>query len=286
MACFYSFTDSLKSKWLEFFQTNREWIELHMNVESVYTPDGGKRPSSYLVLGVVNALEPKLSQLMLPFSRLNADADTLVDVLGLNFDPNIALGNKFVPPAATEEIPENAEETTTEVVVQSSDEQVVVVDTQTNEFAEVATPDLQVAPDLQVTSDFNMEDNHEETLMVSEETIQNELSQISGDDSTISGEFQQDSGVEVNDDAFGDISFDEELKDVSQAAPEGEIGESMLDEFKVAEDNGFDSVLKDVWSEETASHQNPEGDNQLFSGEGESKNPFDDTEMAELFPNN
>lgn len=93
MAFFYSFTESLKQKWLDFFQANRDWISLHMQVESVYTPDGGKRPPSYLILGVANALEPKLAQLMLPFSKLNADADTLVAVLDLNFDPDMALGN-------------------------------------------------------------------------------------------------------------------------------------------------------------------------------------------------
>jgi Family of unknown function (DUF5331) len=92
MAFFYSFTESLKQKWLEFFQANRDWITLHMQVESVYTPDGGKRPPSYLILGVANALEPKLAQLMLPFSKLNPDADTLVEVLDLNFDPDMALG--------------------------------------------------------------------------------------------------------------------------------------------------------------------------------------------------
>ncbi|MBD2667443.1 hypothetical protein B6N60_02170 [Richelia sinica FACHB-800] len=97
MAFFDSFTDSIKQKWLQFFQLNREWISMHMAVESVYTPDGGKRPPSYLILGVVNALEPKLAQLMYPFSKLNPDADTLVEVLDLHFDPDIALGNRISP---------------------------------------------------------------------------------------------------------------------------------------------------------------------------------------------
>ena len=44
MAFFYSFTDSLKQKWLQFYASNRDWIKLHMEVDSVYTPDGGKRP--------------------------------------------------------------------------------------------------------------------------------------------------------------------------------------------------------------------------------------------------
>jgi hypothetical protein len=97
MAFFDSFTDSLKQKWLQFFQANREWITLLMTVESVYTPDGGKRPSSYLILGVINALEPKLAGLMFPFAKLNPDVDTLIEVLGLNFDSDIVLGNRLSP---------------------------------------------------------------------------------------------------------------------------------------------------------------------------------------------
>lgn len=103
MAFFHSFTNSLRQKWLQFFQINRDWIKVHMQVESVYTPDGGKRPSSYLILGVVNALEPKLAQLMLPFSKLNPDADTLIEVLELHFDPDIALGNRFLPKTNVDE---------------------------------------------------------------------------------------------------------------------------------------------------------------------------------------
>ena len=99
MSFFNSFTDSLRQKWLQFFQINRDWINVHMKVESVYTPDGGKRPPSYLILGVVNALEPKLAQLMLPFARLNPDADTLIEVLDLHFDPDMALGNRVLPKA-------------------------------------------------------------------------------------------------------------------------------------------------------------------------------------------
>lgn len=64
----------------------------------VRTPDGGRRPSSFLILGVINALEPKLSNLMVPFYQLNSDEDALVEVLGLNFDPEMALDNGTAPP--------------------------------------------------------------------------------------------------------------------------------------------------------------------------------------------
>jgi len=95
MAFFDNLMASLKQNWLQFFQDNRSWITLQMQVESVYTPDGGRRPSSYFILGVVNALEPELGQLMLPFSQLNPDAEALIEVLELNFDPNLVLGNHF-----------------------------------------------------------------------------------------------------------------------------------------------------------------------------------------------
>lgn len=93
MAFFNDLTTLLKQKWLQFFQDNRSWITLQMQVDAVYTPDGGRRPSSHFILGVVNALEPQLSELMLPFSQLNPDPDALVEVLELNFDPDLFLEN-------------------------------------------------------------------------------------------------------------------------------------------------------------------------------------------------
>jgi hypothetical protein len=92
MAFFESFTASIRQKWLDYYQANRPWLALQMEGRSVRTPDGGKRPASSLVLGVVNALEPKLGNLMVPFFKLNADEDAIVEVLGLNFDPDVELG--------------------------------------------------------------------------------------------------------------------------------------------------------------------------------------------------
>jgi len=91
MAFFKDFTDVIRQKWLDYVDSNRPWLDLQMRETSVRTPDGGRRPSSFLVLGVVNALEPKLSNLMVPFYQLNADEDALVEVLGLNFDPEMVL---------------------------------------------------------------------------------------------------------------------------------------------------------------------------------------------------
>ena len=94
MAFFDDFTASLKKRWLEYFQQNHSWMTLQMDVDSVKTPDGGRRPPSYLILGVLNAIEPKLAQLMFPFSKLNSDPDALIQVLDLDFDPDILLGNR------------------------------------------------------------------------------------------------------------------------------------------------------------------------------------------------
>lgn len=91
MAFFGSLKNSLKQKWLQYFQTNRFWISLHSG--AVATPDGGKRPASYLILGIINVLEPQLAELMLPFLKLNPNVDALIEVLGLNFDPDLMLGN-------------------------------------------------------------------------------------------------------------------------------------------------------------------------------------------------
>ncbi len=93
MAFFESFTASIRQKWLDYYQANRPWLSLQMEGRSVRTPDGGQRPTSSLILGVVNALEPKLGNLMVPFFQLNADEDAIIEVLQLNFDPDIELGN-------------------------------------------------------------------------------------------------------------------------------------------------------------------------------------------------
>ena len=103
MAFFNELTTSLKQKWLQFFQVNRSWLALQMDMQSVSTPDGGRRPPSYLILGVANALEPQLAELMLPFTKLNPDVDALIDAVELHFDPDLMLGNRSHAAANLEE---------------------------------------------------------------------------------------------------------------------------------------------------------------------------------------
>jgi hypothetical protein len=103
MTFFENFTSALKQKWLEYFQANRSWIALQMKVTVVKTPDGGQRPSSLFILGVINAIEPKLTNLMVPFYKLNSDADALVTVLGLHFDPDLEIAKRSEDAAKTKD---------------------------------------------------------------------------------------------------------------------------------------------------------------------------------------
>lgn len=102
MAFFDNLKLSLKQKWLQFFEMHQSWINLQMDVESVSTPDGGKRPASYFILGVINALEPQLSQLMPAFTKLSPNVDDLIEVLELNFDPHLVLANNLTLDAVLE----------------------------------------------------------------------------------------------------------------------------------------------------------------------------------------
>lgn len=86
MSFFEKVTTTLQQKWLVYFKANQEWLTIDKKCW-VETPDGGQRPPSYLIIGVVNALEPRLSDLMTPFCKLNPDPDRLIEVLGLDFDP-------------------------------------------------------------------------------------------------------------------------------------------------------------------------------------------------------
>ncbi|MBR8834836.1 MAG: DUF5331 domain-containing protein [Stigonema ocellatum SAG 48.90 = DSM 106950] len=270
MSFFHSFTDSLRQKWLQFFQVNRDWINVHMEVESVYTPDGGKRPPSYLILGVVNALEPKLAQLMLPFSKLNPDADTLIEVLDLHFDPDMALGNR-VPPAVYRSRFE--EESAVVMEEEPQDETLDISETNGSWNGIISSDNVEA---------LEMEDDHEQTLMVPDTAMGDELLAISLDKKIHNGsgnqnsldEFHHSESVNPAVDEFGDISFDE-FNEVN-----GKVSSDTA-----SHENGFADVMSDVWGdEETVSHQG-EADHEIVLGEEElPSGSFDDSEIARLFP--
>jgi hypothetical protein len=277
MAFFDSFTDSLKQKWLQFFQANREWITLQMTIESVYTPDGGKRPSSYLILGVINALEPKLAQLMFPFAKLNPDADALIEVLDLHFDPDIALGNRLSP--------------TVEPEMYFRQSAVVMAD--------ISKPEAQSFP----VSGIGLNDLGNETQATwAIERDDDGFGDISLSDEDIAQGSKGLSSLEaVND--FGHASFapisltdesDDQKFNLLASVDENAFGEipddafkgldlseeSSFDELNTSEENGFDNVVSDIWGDETSLLN---GDDNLEELPSE---VFNESEMARLFPNN
>ncbi|MBU7585390.1 MAG: DUF5331 domain-containing protein [Nostoc sp. TH1S01] len=246
MAFFNSFTDSIRQKWLQFFQANRDWITLHMEVESVYTPDGGKRPPSYLILGVVNALEPKLAQLMMPFSRLNADADTLIEVLELHFDPDIALGNRSSHPPVE---PETNQDDSTVVLPDDNIEDETLAISHINGFG------------------LDRGESKEEDNGFSDVSFANGQN----------GKHEPPSANAPETDDFGDVSFDSDPTSATK------LDEEILGELNTPDDNAFSDVLSDVWGDETGLQKGEE--NNDFLGEELPTGVFDDSEIARLFPN-
>ncbi|MBS9390645.1 MAG: hypothetical protein AN485_01970 [Anabaena sp. MDT14b] len=218
MAFFDSFTDSIKQKWLQFFQANREWITLQMTVESVYTPDGGKRPSSYLILGVINALEPKLAQLMLPFAKLNPDADTLIEVLNLHFDPDIALGNRLSP--------------TVEPQMYSRQQAVVMVDGPEPEAESFSIPEMslnELGNETQATWAVEQDDDGFGDISLSDESNDQSLNSLTSVGENPFGEIPDHAFTGLNTSA--ENGFDDVVSDIWGDETSFQNGDDNLEEL-------------------------------------------------------
>ncbi|MBE9210853.1 DUF5331 domain-containing protein [Nostoc sp. LEGE 06077] len=260
MAFFNSFTDSIRQKWLQFFQANRDWITLHMEVESVYTPDGGKRPPSYLILGVVNALEPKLAQLMMPFSKLNADADTLIEVLELHFDPDIVLGNRLSHPSVE---PETSQYESTVVVADDNTDD--NIDDETLAISHINGFALDVASESEENTNGNGD--------ISLSNGQNGKHEFPA---VMPLATSSTNAPETDD--FGGVSFDGDTTSATKLDDE-----EMLGDLNTPDEAAFSDVLSDVWGDETGLQKGEE--NNDFLGEELPTGVFDDSEIARLFPN-
>ncbi|GET38213.1 DUF5331 domain-containing protein [Microseira wollei] len=277
MAFFDDFTASLKKKWLEYFQLNHSWMTLQMEVDSVKTPDGGRRPPSYLILGVLNAIEPKLAQLMFPFSRLNSDPDSLIDVLELNFDPDIALGNR--PPGKVEPTPSEAsaevgllaeeEEEATEdlLAVSSLESGAMALDDFGSEASDESSEEEEDAFGAMALADFGSEASDE-----SSEEEEDAFGVMALDDF---GSEASDESSEEEEDAFGAMAladFDTEASDESAAA-------SLMD---------MEDISLDAWDDdETASESKDESLADLgdisFLGFGEESSKKSDDDDLDAF---
>jgi hypothetical protein len=82
--------ESIKEKWLTYYESNISWLKIAMEKNGDFwtqTEDGGRRPNSHLIIGVITSLDPNLSSLMSFSCQLNSDADDIIKSLGLNFNP-------------------------------------------------------------------------------------------------------------------------------------------------------------------------------------------------------
>ncbi|MFB2937896.1 DUF5331 domain-containing protein [Aerosakkonemataceae cyanobacterium BLCC-F154] len=286
MAFFDDFTSALKQKWLQYYQLNHSWLALQMEVENVKTPDGGRRPSSYLILGVLNALEPKLAQLMLPFSKLNSDPDSLIEVLELNFDPDVALGKR--PPMKAAPTAPSAEATSaTEEEAESelddlsgfgeseeSDSDAAVLGIAAVSGATVGAGVFAASELIQEEEsgleEMDLDDLGDESSFAIEESAEEGLDDIVvGDLGTeesleLSDEDSEEGFADISLDAFGDTSDTEELSETSDS----EFGE-----------------LTDVWGGDTTEELSEEsladfGDLSLDDFGSESEKKSEDEEDA------
>jgi hypothetical protein len=82
---------TLKHEWLNYCKSNplviKDFKELVQAGWGIKTPDGGFRPSSPIILGILIGLHPKLSSFIATCLKLNNDSDKIIAVLNLNFDP-------------------------------------------------------------------------------------------------------------------------------------------------------------------------------------------------------
>ena len=97
------FKAELKEKWLNYYHTNRSWLndlaKKNTNwfnpVKSEKKPETSdyspRRPEARFILGVVSVLEPKVQGFMPYIVHLNTDPTSIVQALGLDFDPELEL---------------------------------------------------------------------------------------------------------------------------------------------------------------------------------------------------
>jgi Family of unknown function (DUF5331) len=92
---------SLKEKWLGYYQENRLWLNrlgVWVNCE------GQRRPSSSFILSALSILEPELTTLLPLVVDLNSNPDRIVIALGLNFNPEEEIKHFAKVKAALEDV--------------------------------------------------------------------------------------------------------------------------------------------------------------------------------------
>ena len=102
------FQAELRNKWLDYYQTNRSWLQHCMDEDSGWSDSVDydeeelesyeldveyepRRPECYFILGVASVLEPSVKGLLAFAGSLTTDSEQLVKALGLDFDPELEL---------------------------------------------------------------------------------------------------------------------------------------------------------------------------------------------------
>ena len=80
------FKAALKDKWLDYYETNRSWLEK-------LNGHGYRINDSWFLLGIITALEPKseLKKVLHYFLLVTKDCNSIITALGLDFYPEIEL---------------------------------------------------------------------------------------------------------------------------------------------------------------------------------------------------
>ncbi|MEG3438755.1 DUF5331 domain-containing protein [Pannus brasiliensis CCIBt3594] len=82
------FKANVREIWLKYCQANSILIrEINKTNFCKKTNDGGYRPLSMFILGVLSGLSPDLANLMPILLTLSPDSDHIIRSLGLDFDP-------------------------------------------------------------------------------------------------------------------------------------------------------------------------------------------------------
>lgn len=102
---------TLKDRWLDYYEVNQEWIDSVVNSQQ---GDNTKLARSFLILGSITVIEPRLQEYLPLFHQLNNNPDDLVKVMGLDFNPSSELNRRKeerrkVEAAKAEEAKKNAE---------------------------------------------------------------------------------------------------------------------------------------------------------------------------------
>ncbi|PSB05111.1 DUF5331 domain-containing protein [Merismopedia glauca] len=87
------FKANLKEQWLNYYESNRYWIIKLSCWERITVQSNRKikylQPS--FILGVLSVIEPKISEIILLLNEYTDSPQSVVKVLGLDFDPEMEL---------------------------------------------------------------------------------------------------------------------------------------------------------------------------------------------------